>query len=299
MGRLRPEQRGNDSWIIQIVTKDCTNKNSFYNTSIRRTQEDLFRQFLNNGLLRDTDDTAFKKWFHIDAYITFLVSKGCFLRNLSMMLYGKDIACCNRCHHCTFNPFSTDATTISYGVNTVTPYKSSVATTSLSTNSNSPVRIKTKRHIFHYDNPYLPSKKAMTSSNVDTVQQNTVDKKYQSLLQSLQQRCFYCKQSTCDGFKCVPYNRCSECLSTQHKVAFCTYQSRTTQRKQLNDWLIQRQVCIYCLVPYNESNHNRPCPWSSRIKRMVVSTNTHLSLKERVQKVHASEASFKTWLSGH
>jgi hypothetical protein len=299
MGRLRPEQRGADSMIIQVVSKECTNRNSFYCSSIRRTQEDLFRQFMNNGLLRDTDDIAFKKWFHIDAYIKLLTSNGCFLKTLSFLLYDKEIACCNRCNHCnqcTVNPYRKEPQSMPVAV---TPYKPSVSTTTLTNNSSSPVRLKAKRPIYQYENPNLPSKKAMTTSNVDRIHKNTADKKYQSLLQSLKEKCYYCKSHICDGLKCVPYNKCSECLSTQHKVKDCPYQSKSKKRKELNDWLIQRQICIFCFIPYKEVNHEKPCPWSNRVKRMVVTTNSNLPLIERVQKVHASQETFKTWMSNH
>jgi superfamily II DNA helicase RecQ len=112
VGRLRLDQRGDDSIVLHIASEDYwREEEGSRSTQLHKSGDRLMEQLSQVNFLSSSDCGIFKDWFHISGYLDFLRAEGrCQLQHLAEMTGKVDPPVCKRCTYCLFSKAFCSAT---------------------------------------------------------------------------------------------------------------------------------------------------------------------------------------------
>lgn len=105
IGRLRPEQRGLNTFVTQFISSSHKTSRPIESTDL----ENRYNQMLSGGLIRDCDREIMQQVFHPDSYRAIFLDDQCYLVTASKMFGYKRDGVCKRCTWCHENKFRNDA----------------------------------------------------------------------------------------------------------------------------------------------------------------------------------------------
>jgi superfamily II DNA helicase RecQ len=300
IGRLRPNQRGPNSKVTQVLFKYVIERtyNETNNYDSQSSKEKL-DQLFNAHVIEEKQTEQLKMLFNYDNYIDFFHENGCYLHRLATACGESIMDDCMRCTWCKYKKNwiklselkekeDTDEDTI---MNVRNMKKRSENTSqqvepTLTTNINSTMQSITN------ENPIKKIArlaKSFLQDNID-FSKLVLDKFIR-----LESMCLVCQQISCIG-DCQ--TGCYIC-GGQHRVNECPYRSTCTEGKSLNQFLATNKICSICLVPIEYGQHGMQvgsnkeivCSLKKRV-RGLIRDKCHTKFDKYIRRIFASREMF-------
>lgn len=308
-GRLRPEQRGDDS--VVVIYRNRISEMNYEET--KKDGEEAFQKLKAAGCLSDNERTVFGRIFSpFGLRQVLLLRKGCYLQTISSY-FGYNRAPCGRCNLCRASVAIERKSCVTSNEDRLDAVLSgSNASPAKRLKVPSPIKERSvvKGVVSFFGVCASPAKRLKVAAPISdsgviknkivAESMNDHDKKTRKLatlvVGELQYRCIVCDSGTCQGELCV--KGCYKCGENNHFSSQCEY---TIDR--LKKILSNKGVCFGCfdVCPRGTPPHDmKSCPLHRRLKRLVqVDYQKHkpLSFGDYLQRLYATDLTFQKMLS--
>ena len=326
IGRLRPEQRGKDTGVFQIITDQCTDPKNEWNKKLHIDADNLMQQIENIGILSHSTRAVFRKWFHIGEHQKLFLTEGCIMRNLSNLVGTSRKEPCGRCTWCKdgtrhilfenvnilnnsskrpavhagTEPLRLSAPDVNLTIDdTLFSYYqdegNKVSTCGQPMSKH--VKSCTKQHDTVYMNPI---QHAANETRKQTSQKAKEINSAYFNLNVLMDKCGLCNSVNCWGESCYRTGKCKNC-GESHGTKECPTRSGN-RGSEMNGWVIEKGHCFLCLCPSKFESHRgkdavRKCTLDKRLVRMINALRGNKDYASFVKGILANTETFREFCS--
>lgn len=283
IGRLRPEQRGQNSQV-QVIRLPITALDRYKAT---KDADDKFVELKTSNCLDDSLKETYHQIFSpLGLQKLLSMKEGCYLKQLSS-LYDFARSDCLRCSLCRSSK-ELKPGTLHDPVNSISKTCIRKRAASPNFHENSFKTTLGNQSISHV----RLSKK---NSNVKSREERQTRNKAENVFRDLLYRCIVCGRADCNG-ECV--RGCYRCGDRRHQTNVCTY---TVER--LTKILSGKGVCFGCFDTRQRGiiHKIKECPLQRRLKRLLLLDRERqsISFEEYLRKLYADEMSFLSMVASY